>query len=67
MIYKSTIVPMLAVVVMQRRLLQTYVEPDDTKKEAGLVKHVGDSKRSGSVEASCRGDMLGSSVRGVCV
>ena len=67
MIHKPTIVPMLAVVVMQRLRLQIYVEPDDTKKEAGLVRPAGGFKRSGSVEASCRGDLLGSSVPGVCV
>jgi len=66
LIYKSTIVPKLAVVVMQRRRLQIYVEPDDTT-EGGLVKHIGDSKRSSSVEASWKENILRSSIPGVGV
>lgn len=62
LIYKSTIVSMLAVVVMQRPRLRIYVEPDDTKKEAELVKHIGDFKRCGSVEASCKENILRLSV-----
>jgi|LGVE01.1.fsa_nt_gb hypothetical protein len=66
LIYKSTIVPKLAVVAMQRRLLQIYVEPDDIK-EGGLVKHVRDFKRSSSIEASWKENILRLSVPGVAV
>ena len=66
LIYKSTIVPKLAVVVMQRRRLRTYVEPDDIK-EGGLVNHVGDFKRSSSIEASWKENIPRLSVPGVAV
>ena len=66
LIYKSTIVPKLAVVLMQRRRLQICVEPDDTT-EGGLVKHIGDFKRSGSIEASWKENILRLSVPGVAV
>ena len=62
-IYKLTIVPMLAVAVMRRRLLQISVEPADTK-EGGLVNYAGDFKRSGSIEASWKENVLSLSVVG---